>query len=236
MTSNNNLKIWQDAVSASKDCPSLEVLEKVMEVSSSDPKAAAHVAECPHCQAEITMLRSFESSVPLANEGAGVAWIAAQLEKQQKAPAAKVSLAAIPFWRSLFRVPYIAAAAALIIAITVGISLYRSDDGRPGFHNGNPNTNFRSVEVHLTKMNDLSQPPARLTWEAVPGAASYLVEVDDVTNDKLWEGKAIENFIPVDSALRAKMVPGKPLNWRVTALDASGQEMASGKDKFRVAP
>jgi hypothetical protein len=47
---NNNTKIWQDAVSASKECPSLEVLERVMEVSSSDPKLAAHVAECPHCQ------------------------------------------------------------------------------------------------------------------------------------------------------------------------------------------
>jgi hypothetical protein len=59
-----NASIWQDAVAATKDCPTLEILERVMEESSSNPRAAAHVAECPHCQSEIAMLRSFESSAP----------------------------------------------------------------------------------------------------------------------------------------------------------------------------
>jgi hypothetical protein len=204
-------------------------------VSSSDPKLAAHVAECPHCQSEIAMLRSFESATPSPDEGAAVAWIAAQLERRQSAPAAKASATTVPFWRSLFRVPYMAAAAALIVAIGVGISVYRSDDGKPGFH-GPPSQNvYRSGEIHLITANDLSEAPQQLTWEAVPGAASYTVEVSDVTNDKLWEGKSIQNAINVDSALKAKMLPGKPFNWKVTAVDATGKELASGEGKFRVA-
>lgn len=231
---NNNTKIWQDAVSATKDCPGLEVLERVMEESSSDAKTAAHVAECPHCQAEMAMLRSFENSEPSPDEGAAVAWIAAQLGKQQRATAAKPSPKVVPFWRSLMQVRYMAAAAALIIAITVGISLRHSDDGKPGFSSGQPAQTIYRGELHLTTAGDLNGTPQQLTWEAEPGATNYRVEVTDVTGDKLWEGSATQNSINVDPELKAKMTPGKPLNWTVTALDATGKELASGKGKFRV--
>lgn len=230
----NNAHIWQDAVAATKQCPSLEVLERVMEESSSDPKAAAHVESCPHCQAEIAMLRSFESSAPSENEGAAVAWIAAQLERNQKAPAARSSAAVVPFWRAMFRLPYMAAAAALIVALALGISLYHSDNGKPGFevhHYGN----YRSGDIQLTTIGDLGQAPDQLTWEAVPGAAGYSVEVDDVTGDKMWQSTSTQNSIQVAPELKAKLIPGKPLKWSVTALDANGKELATGKGDFRVA-
>jgi hypothetical protein len=230
---NDNTKIWQDAVAARGDCPTLEVLERVMEESSSDPKIAAHVAQCPHCQSEIAMLRSFESSVPTPDEGAAVAWIAAQLERRQT-PAGEQPSKAIPFWRSLFRVRYMAAAAALVVAIAVGISIHNSDDGRPGFHSGPADHIYRG-ELRLTTPAELDQPPQQLTWDQVRGAVSYRVEVSDVTNDRLWEASSRENSINVDPALKATMAPGKPLNWSVTALDASGKELASGRGKLRVA-
>lgn len=230
----NNAHIWQEAVAATKQCPSLEVLERVMEESSSDPKTAAHVERCPHCQAEIAMLRSFESSEPSENEGAAVAWIAAQLERNQKSPAAKSSVAVVPFWRAMFRLPYMAATAALIVALALGISLYHADDGKPGFevhHYGN----YRSGDIQLKTIGDLNQAPDQLTWEAVPGAAGYSVEVDDVTGDKMWQSTSTQNSIHVDPALKAKLVPGKPLKWTVTALDANGKELATGKGNFRIA-
>jgi hypothetical protein len=231
---NNNARIWQDAVAATKQCPPLEVLEKVIEQSSSEPEAAAHVAGCTHCQTEMAMLKSFESSVPSENEGAAVAWIAAQLERNQKAPAAKATSKVVPFWRSLFRVPYMAAAAALIAAISLGISLYHTEDGKPKL--GVPNVGvYRNIEtIQLETTGDLSQPPDQLTWAAVPGASSYVVEVDDVTGDKLWESRAAQNSITVDSQLKALLRPGKPLTLRVTALDATGKELATGKGQFRV--
>jgi hypothetical protein len=229
----NNARIWQDAVAATKDCPPVEVLESVMEESSSDPRAAAHVAECPHCQSEIAMLRSFESSAPSENEGAAVAWITAQLERNQKAPATQSSSNVVPFWRAMFRLPYMAASAALIVAIALGVSLYHGNDGKPQL--GVPQVGVYRGEIHLNTIGDLPQAPDQLTWEAVPGAASYSLEVDDVTGDKMWESKSTENSITLDPAVKAKMIPGKPLKWAVTAVDANGKELATGKGNFRVA-
>lgn len=230
----HNANIWQEAVAATKDCPTLEVLERVMEKSSSDPKAAAHVAECPHCQSEMAMLQSFESSIPSENEGAAVAWIAAQLERNQKAPAAQSSAKVIPFWRAMFRLPYMAAAAALVVAITLGVSLYHSDNGQPIIHVPQSGI-YRGGDIKLTTPSDLSQAPNQLTWEAVPGASGYSVEVDDVTGDKIWESKSTTNSINLDPGVKAKMVPGKPLKWTVTAVDANGKDLATGKGNFRVA-
>jgi len=234
MAGNNNAKIWQDAVAATKQCPTLEVLEKLMEESSSEPEAAAHVAGCAHCQAEMAMLKSFESAAPTENEGAAVAWIAAQLERNQKAPAAKATSTPVPFWRTLFRVPYMAAAAALVAAIALGVSLYHGEGGKPPL--GVPNVGvYRNIEtIQLKTTGDLSQPPDQLTWAAVSGASSYVVEVDDVTGDKLWESRSAQNSITVDSQLKALLRPGKPLTWTVTALDATEKEIATGKGKFRV--
>lgn len=233
MAANNNAKIWQEAVSATKECPGIDVLEKLIDQEPSDPKIAQHVSGCPHCQSEIAMLRHFELSLPSPNEGAAVAWIAAQLERKQKAPAAQ-AVDAVPFWRSLFRLPYMAAAAALVIAITLGVSFYNSDrSGQPVIGPGNFGTTYRG-ELHLITTGDLNQPPEQLTWEAVAGAASYSVEISDVANDKIWEGKSTQNSINVPTDLRARMYPGKPLNWKVTATDATGKELASGHGRFRI--
>jgi hypothetical protein len=231
---NNNAKIWQDAASVTKECPTVEVLERVMEESSSDPKAAAHVASCPHCQSEIAMLRNFESSVPNADEGAAVAWIAAQLQRNQTGAAAKTQEPAVPFWRALFRVPYMAAAAALILAIGLGVSFYISDGYKqPTFTTSSIGVQYRG-EIHLNTVGDLNQAPQQLTWEAVPGAARYSVKISDVTNKQLWQGNSTQNSINIDPELEAKMRQGKPLNWTVTAVDGNGNELATGEGKLRV--
>src|SRR5215472_3043453 len=114
MADTNNLKTWQEAAAAGKDCLPLEVLERFTENAPSDPKAAAHLASCAHCQTELAMLRDFEAAIPSADEGAAVAWIATQLQRQQPGVSAKSSpTVRVPFWRNLFRVPYLAGAAAL---------------------------------------------------------------------------------------------------------------------------
>ena len=117
-------KIWQEAAAATKECLPLETLERMMDNPSRDPKAAAHLAGCAHCQTELAMLKNFEQSTPSADEGAAVAWIAAQLERQQNAPVAQKKIARVPFWRTMFRVPYMAGAAALAAVLILGVSLY----------------------------------------------------------------------------------------------------------------
>ena len=109
------LKMWQEAAAETKECLPLETLERMMDNSSADAKAAAHLAGCAHCQTELAMLKNFEQSTPSADEGAAVAWIASQLQRQQNAPAAQQKVARVPFWRTMFRVPYMAGAAALLV-------------------------------------------------------------------------------------------------------------------------
>ncbi len=171
----NTAKMWQEAAAETKDCLPLEVLEQMMDNTSRDAKAAAHLAGCAHCQTELAMLKSFEQSTPTAEEGAAVAWIAAQLERQQNASVAQQKIAKVPFWRTMFRVPYLAGAAALAAVLIFGISLYHGNSDGPGRINpGLGNGQFRSGAIHLVSpITEQNIAPAEFRWDAVQGASSY---------------------------------------------------------------
>jgi hypothetical protein len=230
-------KIWQEASSATKDCLPLEVLERMTSNPSADAKAAAHLAGCAHCQTELAMLKNFEQSTPSADEGAAVAWIAAQLERQQSAPMAQQNVARIPFWRTMFRIPYLAGAAALAAVLILAISLHNGNSDGPGKINSGVGTgSFRSGAVHLfSPTGEMPQPPAEFRWDAVQGASSYSLELKDVAGITLATAKSTQNVLPVTPEMKAFLVSGKPLKWKVTALDAGGKQIAdSGSESFKV--
>ena len=234
----NNLRMWQDAAAPTEECLPLEVLEKMTEGASVDAKATAHLAGCPHCQTELSMLKSFQASVPSEEEGAAVAWIAAQLARKQNAANTRQPVVKVPFWRAMLRMPYLAGAAALAVVLTLGVSLYRSMNVEsPGQIGGSHGTSaFRSGAVHLVSpVGEQSQAPAEFRWDAVPGASSYVVELKDVASQALARATSTENTLAVTPEMRANILPGKPLTWKVTALDASGKAVAdsSGGD-FKV--
>jgi hypothetical protein len=231
------VKMWQEAAAATKECLPLEVLEHMADNTSRDAKAAAHLAGCAHCQTELAMLKSFEQSTPSANEGAAVAWIAAQLERQQNAPVAQQKIASVPFWRTMFRVPYLAGAAALAAVLIFGFSLYHGNSDGPGKINpGLGNGQFRSGSIHLVSpIADQNAVPAEFHWDAVQGASSYTVELKDVAGITLATAKSATNVLPVTPELKANMVSSKPLKWKVTAKDATGNEIAnSSTEQFKV--
>lgn len=233
----NTAKIWQEAAAETKDCLPLEVLEQMMNNTSRDAKAAAHLAGCAHCQTELAMLKSFEQSTPTAEEGAAVAWIAAQLQRQQSAPVAQQKVASVPFWRMMFRVPYMAGAAALAAVLIFGISLYHGNSDGPGRINpGLGNGQFRSGAIHLVSpIADQSSAPAEFRWDAVQGASSYRVELKDVAGITLATAKSTQNVLPVSPDMKAVMVSGKPLKWTVTAMNADGKEIAnSSTEQFKI--
>jgi hypothetical protein len=231
-------KMWQQAVSATEDCLPLEVLERMTENNSIDTKAAAHLASCPHCQTELSMLRSFETSAPSADEGAAVAWIAAQLERRN-ATSAKPAVPRVPFWRTMFRVPYLAGAAALVVVVALGISMHNNSGSHPVQIGGGGNyvsSEFRTGAIHLlTPVGDISQAPSELRWDPYTGASNYSVELKDSIGVVITSTKTTQNFITLTPQMKANMLSGKPMKWKVTALDANGKEMAnsSGGD-FRI--
>jgi hypothetical protein len=230
-------KMWEEAASATAECLPLEVLERMTENTSADPKAAAHLAGCAHCQTELAMLKNFEQSTPSADEGAAVAWIAAQLERRQNAPVAQQKAARVPFWRTMFRIPYLAGAAALAAVLIFGISLYHGTSDGPGRINpGLGSGQFRSGAIHLVSpIADQNTAPTEFRWDAVQGADTYNVELKDVAGVTLGMGITKQNFLPVTPDMKALMVSGKPLKWQVTAIDANGKEIAnSSTEQFKV--
>jgi len=248
----NNLKMWQSAASATDECLPLEVLERMTEGSAADPKAAAHLAECPHCQTELSMLKSFEASVPAADEGAAVAWIAAQLERKQNASLvqqrmvqqkmvqqkmAKPASERVSFWRTMFKLPYMAGAGALAAVLILAVSLYNGGNSNsPSLHNPNAPEIYRSDVVKLiAPIGEMAQAPAEFRWEAVKGASSYSIELTDVLGSVLASEKSTQTALPLTQTMKAQMSPGKPLKWKVTALDATGKEIAhSSAENFKV--
>jgi hypothetical protein len=230
-------KMWQEAAAATKDCLPLETLERMMDNTSRDAKAAAHLASCAHCQTELAMLKNFEQSTPSADEGAAVAWIAAQLERRQSAPVAQQKVAAVPFWRTMFRIPYLAGAAALAAVLIFGFSLYHGNSDGPSKLNPSLGSGqFRSGSIHLVSpIADQPSAPAEFQWEAVQGASSYTVELKDVAGITLATAKSSQNVLQVTPEMKAVMVSGKPLKWKVTALNADGKEIAnSSTEDFKV--
>lgn len=231
------VKMWQEAAAETKECLPLETLERMVDNTSRDAKAAAHLAGCAHCQTELAMLKNFEQSTPSADEGAAVAWIAAQLERQQSAPVAQQKAATVPFWRTMFRVPYLAGAAALAAVLIFGISLYHGNSDGPGKINpGLGSGQFRSGSIHLVSpIADQKSAPTEFRWNAVQGASSYTVELKDVAGITLATAKSSQNMLPVTPEMKANMIVDKPLKWKVTAMDAAGTEIAnSGLEQFKV--
>jgi hypothetical protein len=182
------------------------------------------------------MLKSFEAATPSANEGAAVGWVVAQLQRQQAAPARQSSMARVPFWRSFFRVPYLAGAAAMIAVLALGISLYNSGPDHPGPGNSNSNSGvYRGNFKLLSPTGELAQAPAEFRWEAVPGAASYKVELTDVIGKSLARATSIQPQLAATPEMKAAMHAGMPVNWKVTAYDASGKSIAdSTGGNFRI--
>jgi hypothetical protein len=88
--------------------------------------------------------------------------------------------------------------------------------------------NFRSESIHLVSpIADQPSAPADFHWDAVQGASSYTVELKDVAGITLASAKTTQNFLAASSEMKAVMISGKPLKWKVTAMDANGQEIAN---------
>jgi hypothetical protein len=192
------------------------------------------------------MLKSFEEATPSVEEGAAVAWIAAQLERQQTAPmqqrrglgasAQQTSAARVPFWRMLFRVPYMAGAAAMVAVLALGISLYNSNAGSGGgLKPPVIGDNYRGGLKLLSPIGNVTQTPTEFRWEAVPGAVSYKVELTDVIGNPLASASSSQPQLVATPEMTAAMHAGTPVNWKVTAYDGSGKMIAeSSGGNFKV--
>ena len=230
-----NRSTLNEALRPQPGCLTPEELEKCAQNPTGEHP---HLAQCSRCQAELALLKSFESSEPIAGEGAAVAWISARMERQfdqiknpgragpVRASQEEISWFSRVFGRGSARwlVP---AAAVLVVAMATFLLEHRSQEPQLRADAGNGPVVYRSQEVEVKgPVGEVNEAPKILEWKIFPGSVEYKVSIMEVDEIPLWTGQTRDLILTIPTAVRAKMLPGKPVLWRVTALDSRGRVLA----------
>ena len=117
------------------------------------------------------------------------------------------------------------------IVVLVGVILLRPPKEPDLQANaGGHTTVYRSQEIQvLSPVGELSQVPRTLQWQAFPGTQLYKVMVMEVDNSPLWSAETKETSVEIPASLRAKILPGKPILWQVTAVDGQGRVLGTSQ-------
>ena len=241
---------FKETLARSTDCATLDELAALADPTLAAPSRArvsVHVATCERCEMELLLLKEFESASPRPEEEAAVAWIVGRLRRRFR-ETRFAAIVPVPdaheeekrVWRRLFRrrplgaMGFALAAAMVVLAVNLELREGR-EPALPEHVQQGPEV-YRSVAVQLLgPAGELDGRPAELRWEPVPGAASYSVEVMEVDRTALWKSSVVATRVALPEAVASKLVPGKPLLWRVQAFDAAGNPIAtSSTQRFRV--
>jgi hypothetical protein len=168
-------------------------------------------------------------------EGAEVEWVARETKRRLFVDADAVPRAT---WQGRrFGVPRwaLSLGAAAMIAIGIYVMARPPVLEAPAIA---PGSVYRAVKVEVeAPSGDLTAPPVVFSWQAVPGAVRYDVDVLEVDGTVLWRGSAIDTRLTVPDLVRDAAKPARTLAWRVTARDTAGRVIGEpGTTTFRVAP
>jgi hypothetical protein len=239
---NNQLRdMIRTAVAAGPDCLNSAQLEECLEHPES--QLFSHVRYCPRCSTELALLRSFEASTPLPQEGAAVSWITAQLERR---PAYKqnagrpIRSAEKEKSRLIAFLPRLASAFALIAVVAVGLIFYQGqrthEPGIQGPLGGSDSYRSGRLEV-IQPVGDVTLLPSAIRWEPVANASKYSVILMEVDKNVLWSGATFDSFVTITPELASKIEKRKPILLEVEAQDSSGKVLArSSPIRFRLVP
>jgi hypothetical protein len=253
-------KLLKAALARSAACATIEELGRLCDADHAgggDARVAEHVAGCIRCRTELALLKQFETAAPRPDEEPAASWIAARLESdvgRMTSVAAPRSSRVVAAAEETGRRPLrdddagrfpqravwpVAAGLALAAATLLVVLNLPGREVRPPALPADPGAGpvvFRSNAVTLlSPAGDLDAPASELRWEAVPGAASYSVQVTEVDRTEVWKAETREPALSLPAAVRTRMVPGKPLFWQVVAKDATGKTVASSQvQRFRV--
>jgi hypothetical protein len=225
-------------------CLNPEQLEALLDGKHSNP----HLAECPRCQSELSMLKAFESTTPLREEGAAVAWISAQLDRELesiKNPGRRASpgiqrLQSQGTWMSRMfgGMRWALPATAVVVLAIAGVVISRStkEPELQANNVGQPAV-YRSQEVEIiSPVGEVEQVPTELKWQSFTGTEDYKVVIMEIDRSPLWTGETKETSLTIPAAVRVKMLPGKPILWQVTALGAQAQVVGTSQIQKFVSP
>jgi anti-sigma factor RsiW len=234
----NERALFKEALSPSQSCATLVELDGLDDGSLTDSasrRVRSHVASCARCQTELALLHEFERAAPRREEEAAARWITGQLEEKFAATLSRPQAGRdeVPrprpgFWTGWrpMQAGGFAIAAALLVA-AVGIALRESRPPEISTAVSERQV-FRSGELSVVAPADNpTQVPSELRWAPWAAADSYSVRVMEVDRRELWSAETRQTAVALPAAVRAQIVPRKPLLWEVIARDADGRTLAS---------
>jgi hypothetical protein len=233
--------ILKSAMATTPECLTPAQLESLLDGKHGNP----HLANCSRCQAELAMLKSFESGTPLPDEGAAVAWISSHLDRRldsikssTRSRAYRSAIRALEPQGSWLARMFgftgmrwvLPAAAVAAIAIASAVLLRSPKAPELQANAGGHPAIYRSQEIQVVSPSgDVQQVPRELRWQTFAGASSYKVVLMEIDHSPLLTLETKETSVEIPVAVRAKMLPGKPVLWQVTALDAQARVQATSQ-------
>jgi Putative zinc-finger len=241
MSETSGMERWKSALSATPECLSLEEIGAHFDGTTPEDgksRVEGHLSDCPRCQSELAMLRSFQTAEPMQEEGAAVGWIVARLERQQLAgtAAGKARREQPSWWSGLVsfrpRIAILAGAAVLVALFAVRMAQRPAQEPQLIADASRGGAVLRSQEISVVNPSgDLQAPPTEFRWQAVAGAVSYSIQVTEVDHTLVWSGVSKETSLPIPAELRSRMVAQKPFLWQVTAFGARGDKIAASQQQ-----
>lgn len=212
-------------------CLSIETLGQLLHSpadSAGDAASLQHLTNCPHCRAEMEMLRSFESGAAARGEEADVRWIAARLSSPRAASLAARHPANWRRWLSPGRFAGLAAvAAAVVLAVGIGEqwrSSHRSSEAVPEF----------GAEIQRARTVEIVPATAEFAWKPVAGASDYALTARNVDRTIIFYVSVTKTTFPYPPEVARTVSTGKLVVWDVAARDAAGNVIAqSGTQRLQ---
>jgi hypothetical protein len=229
-------RLLRSALGKTPECLPIEAL------AAMDATARAHVEHCAYCQNELAMLVEFQEATPRPEEAAAVTWIQSELERRSATnPQARPSeglWARVSSWisrafpsRGWQMIPV---AAGLLLVVAGGMYLRQGNDGLKPPTGGEPVWRSQGF-AGVAPLGDVTAAPAELQWDAVPGAAKYLVRVMEVDRTEIWRSEASSTRIVLPPEVRGQMTAGRSFLWTVTARNDTGSIVAeTGLQTFHI--
>jgi hypothetical protein len=225
------------ALGRGTDCPPIEELARLLGSESERPAALAkHVDACPHCQTELHLLQTFESSDVSQGEAEAVRQVTERLRARSPEilgrPAA-VAAGRERWWKQWLRSPRLSPAmlafASVLVVLAVGLQWKHNAPPALG-----PITSgreaMRSQALTITApAGDLQQVPGEIQWQSAPEAVRYEVRLLEVDRTELWKAETTGTGIALPPAMQARIVPAKTILVQVSAFDRSGRRVAESE-------
>lgn len=226
------------------DCPGVDLLETFRLHPEEAPAVGAHLRSCAACQAELDLLRSFQTAVPAtAQEAADVEWITDRT-KNRIANEVKPMRS---WWERLFAGgmrAWAGAAVAAAVVLAVGVqwnaSTSRLTDPPKELTGGDVVRAERSG-IQILEPGPgakLTAAPERFRWTAINGASRYEVTAIEVDGTETVLGSTPDTFLQASKGMSSRLfLPYKTVGVRIRARAADGRILAESKEvRIRIEP